>query len=345
MTWLSSNRVIQGGILLLWGAYPQPVHSQVRPAAPRLDLPVACDMARDCSIQKYVDRSPGPGRLDYRCGSITTDGHDGIDFRLRRARDFGLAVRVLAAAGGTVVRTRDEMPDISVTDPAAPAVGNRMAGNAVVIDHGGGWETQYSHLKRGSVRVRPGQTVAAGAEIGAIGMSGNAEFPHLHFELRFNGRTVDPFAPNSVEGCGDGSASLWSAAAATRLPYRRSEVLAAGFVADPGEALIAHKAITPTRLSNDPDMLILWGSATAVMAGDMQIFRVLAPNGGLIAERRTRIEKDALEWLGFAGLKRPSQGWPCGQYDGSFLLSRNGITVGTIEISTAFCQMRTDEYP
>lgn len=342
MTWLSSNRVIQGGILLLWGVYPQSVQSQAGPAPLRLDLPVACDMVRDCSIQKYVDRAAGPDRLDYRCGSITTDGHDGVDFRLRRARDFDLAIPVLAAAGGTVLRTRDEMPDISVTDPAAPAVGNRMAGNAVVIDHGGGWETQYSHLKRGSLRVRPGQKVAAGAEIGAIGMSGNAEFPHLHFELRLNGRTVDPFAPDSVEGCSDGGASLWSAAAASRLPYRRGEVLAAGFVAEPGEALTAHKDITSSRLSNDPDMLILWGSATAVMTGDMQIFRVLAPNGGLFLERRTRIENGALEWVGFAGLKRPSQGWPCGKYDGSFLLSRNGTVVGKTKISTALCRMRSE---
>jgi murein DD-endopeptidase MepM/ murein hydrolase activator NlpD len=60
----------------------------------------------------------------------------------------------------------------------------------VVIDHGNGWESTYSHLHR--IRVRRGNAVRRGTTIGTVGQSGNASGPHLHYEIRRNGRAVDP---------------------------------------------------------------------------------------------------------------------------------------------------------
>jgi murein DD-endopeptidase MepM/ murein hydrolase activator NlpD len=64
------------------------------------------------------------------------------------------------------------------------------AGNLVRIDHGGGVETLYGHLLR--VDVVDGQTVTAGEPIAAVGSEGNSTGPHLHFEVRLDGYTVDP---------------------------------------------------------------------------------------------------------------------------------------------------------
>ena len=153
-------------------------------------FPVACTPGKSCLIQKLVDHDPGPGRRDFRCGTLTTDGHDGTDIRLRTMADLKAGFAVLAAAPGRVLRTRDGEPDISVED--RPDLGGKEAGNAVVIDHGGGWETQYSHLRQGSVRVRPGQTLTAGQPVGLKGLSGNTELPHLHFSIRHHGVVVDP---------------------------------------------------------------------------------------------------------------------------------------------------------
>lgn len=68
--------------------------------------------------------------------------------------------------------------------------GMRGFGNAVVLDHGGGATTLYGHLSE--IHVRSGETVAAGSVIGAVGRTGNATTSHLHFELRWRGRSVDP---------------------------------------------------------------------------------------------------------------------------------------------------------
>ena len=64
------------------------------------------------------------------------------------------------------------------------------AGLVVELEHGGGVTTRYLHLR--SATVQPGQRVAAGATIGTVGSSGLSTGPHLHWEVRVNGRPVDP---------------------------------------------------------------------------------------------------------------------------------------------------------
>ncbi|NUQ39706.1 MAG: M23 family metallopeptidase [Caldilineales bacterium] len=63
-------------------------------------------------------------------------------------------------------------------------------GYSVLIRHGQGWETLYSHLKGPSVQV--GQRVSRGQVIGAVGSTGRSTGPHVHFEVRRNGVVVDP---------------------------------------------------------------------------------------------------------------------------------------------------------
>ena len=63
-------------------------------------------------------------------------------------------------------------------------------GNVVQLKHGGDKSTVYAHLSR--IDVRPGQRVEQGQRIGAVGATGWATGPHLHFEFRVNGRFQDP---------------------------------------------------------------------------------------------------------------------------------------------------------
>lgn len=63
-------------------------------------------------------------------------------------------------------------------------------GNIIIIDHQNGVHTWYAHLD--SIGVKAGDTVEKGAVIGALGNTGYSTGPHLHFEVRENGKPVDP---------------------------------------------------------------------------------------------------------------------------------------------------------
>jgi murein DD-endopeptidase MepM/ murein hydrolase activator NlpD len=63
-------------------------------------------------------------------------------------------------------------------------------GNLVVIDHGNGIRSFYGHLS--AVDVKKGDVVEAGAHIGAVGSTGRSSGPHLHFEVRQDGVSIDP---------------------------------------------------------------------------------------------------------------------------------------------------------
>ena len=92
--------------------------------------------------------------------------------------------RVLAPGAGTVVWTRDSLPD------NAPGQTDRAnaIGNGVVIDHGNGEYSLLAHMQPRSLRVKKGDRVKPGQPLGLVGNSGNTSEPHIHYHLQ-NGPT------------------------------------------------------------------------------------------------------------------------------------------------------------
>lgn len=292
--------------------------------AQRFELPVACEIGRDCMVQNHFDHDAGPGAQDYACGSLVYDGHHGTDFRVPDLPTMARGVAVVAAAPGRVRAIRDAMRDIDVREIGRAAVKNREAGNGVLIDHGDGWESQYSHLRRGSVAVKPGDQVAAGQVLGMIGMSGLAEFPHVHFEIRFQKEPVDPFVGlHRPKGCGPGEAPLWSDAALRILAYRPGGLLGAGFAAEAPDAKKARRGGYRTdRLASDSAALVFWVDLYGARGGDLEEARLTGPDGTVIAEKAKRLERDKAQWFSFLGRKRRGAAWPAGTYLATYRLLR-----------------------
>ena len=99
----------------------------------------------------------------------TLKSHQGVDYTIAEGSS------VFATADGVVREISDK---------------NSTLGKTIVIDHGNGYKTSYSHLL--STLVRRGQKVQRGDVIALTGNSGLSLAPHLHYEVRYNDMRVDP---------------------------------------------------------------------------------------------------------------------------------------------------------
>lgn len=304
----------------------------VAPAAAqeiRLSWPVDCRYGDTCFIQNYVDHDPGPGRVDYACGRLSYDGHDGTDIRLANYPAIEERVHVLAAAEGIVLRTRDSVADVNVNEIGRAAVEGIEAGNGVVIGHGNGWQTQYSHLRRGSIVVTPGERVEPGDRLGQIGLSGLTEFPHVEFTVRYRDEPVDPFVGLSdFASCESPRNPLWSPAVEDQLPYQETGLLSSGFATGAVDAEAARRGEhNQPSLSAEGDGLVFWVDLFGAMAGDVERVVMRAPNGQVILDTTQTVEESNVSWFSFSGRRTPNGGWPQGSYSARYTLTRDGITV------------------
>ena len=299
----------------------------MRPALanPAFALPAACVLGEDCFVQNYVDMDATTGAADFSCGGLTYDGHKGTDIRLKNYVVMEQGVDVLAAAPGTVLRFRDGMDDVSVRDIGLEAVKDRMAGNSVIVDHGDGWVTQYAHMKKGSIVVTPGQAIAAGDKLGQIGLSGNTEFPHLHFEVRHNDQPMDPFTDEEMgAGCGIAKQALWQ----QTLAYQATGLLNMGFATEKPEADSArHGAYATTAVTGESAALVFWVDFFGLQAGDKVVQQLVGPDGNVVAESGKPAAKSKVQFFSFVGKKRPTGGWPSGSYRGVIRVLRDDKAV------------------
>ena len=142
-------------------------------APPMLARPPAADSAaRSAGSQAMLFRWP-LSVPSYRTRGMVMDTlseemHPGIDLAVPEGSD------VRAAGAGVVERAG--------TDSSY--------GLFVLLQHPGGYQTMYGHLSR--ILVSRGDTVAAGQVIAQSGNTGRSTAPHLHFEVRLRGRSIDP---------------------------------------------------------------------------------------------------------------------------------------------------------
>jgi len=289
-----------------------------------LGLPLECRLGETCWVANYVDVDPATTAHDFRCHARTYEGHEGTDFAIRDLSVMAAGVPVLASATGVVRSVRDGMVDIALTDMAArERVAGRECGNGVVLDHEQGWQTQYCHLRRGTVRVKSGERVMRGQALGLVGLSGQTEFPHLHLTVRHQGDVIDPFTgqPN-LAGCGHAGTSMWhTEQPASYEPFALYHAGVAGSLPRI-DAIRAGKRDDPPP-SVTSAALVLWVDILGVEAGDRVRFHLTGPDGSVVLDHMTPITKTQARHFAYAGAHRHADPWPPGTYRGEVTLVRD----------------------
>src|SRR5215470_15190452 len=108
---------------------------------------------------------------------------------------YGFGEDVFAVADGTVVSIHDGLPDQTPFVLMVPKSKTDYGGNNVIVEIAPNVFAWYAHLRRGSLTVKSGDAVKAGAPIAKLGNSGPSEGPHLHFGLL---NKPDPIAGRSL---------------------------------------------------------------------------------------------------------------------------------------------------
>jgi len=193
----------------------------------------------------------------------------------------------------------------------------------VLLEHADGWQTQYCHMRRGSVLVQEGQKVDRGDRLGLVGMSGETSYPHLHFSVRRDGRDVDPFT-----GIEDGGAPLWAASVGAADVYAPVVVTAAGVAGEkPDWDLVQAGRYTSGQIPATAEALVVWLRGYWLEPGDVIRYSVVGSDGTPIFESVATDEKGNRDFFRFSGTRPPEGGFEPGSYEARVTIERPAGTV------------------
>ena len=249
--------------------------------APKLLQPVQCTLNKDCYIQLYVDTGNKDQLIDFKGHYLTNNNHTGTDIALKTYEDMDQGVNVVAASNGIVLAVRNDQQDHYSRDYEFEQ--GKACGNGVLIIHPGNWTTQYCHLKKGSIRVKPKQQVMQGDILGLVGSSGHADFPHTHFTVRYFGKVVDPFL-----------SKLWQ----DDLHYQGYGMIDYGMT---NHAVSVHDVINhglrQTEFTNQDEKMLAWSRVYGVEKGGIGRVSFIDPNQQLFGKPTSvRVNDHFKEW-------------------------------------------------
>lgn len=281
-----------------------------------LELPIKCKIGKNCWITNYVNHGTPVRPLDPMCGRMTYKTHKGTDFAIRDLEQMRSGISVVAAAAGIVLAIRDGMDDISLNKIDRQSIKGKECGNGLVIRHENGFETQYCHLRKGSVIVKPGQRVGAGARLGLVGLSGFSEYPHLHFSVRKNGGVYDPFAGKVIRNtCKKHIGNIWSQKARQHLKYDAGLVYNYGVsITPPTLEHIRDGKYQDDVISKDASAIIGWLTVFSAQAGDQVIMQLISPSQILKAQDTFTIPKFYAHYFRYFGKPLMGSFWESGTW-------------------------------
>jgi hypothetical protein len=165
---------------------PPPALAPPLHGGPYLNFNGCCGLSPHRTAVAPVDGTPHAlQRFAVDLIRIDNQGRGGAGDLTRNKSFFTFGEPVYAVADGRIVRARDDLPDIPPLNepPGSRFTTETTLGNNIGLKLRGGRYALYAHLKRGSIRVRPGQRVRRGQMLGRVGNSGQTGGSHLHFQI------------------------------------------------------------------------------------------------------------------------------------------------------------------
>jgi hypothetical protein len=279
-------------------------------SAIELQFPVACRLMDNCWITNHVDLDRDKGHAeDYMCGSKTTDGSKSTHISLGSLSATKKNIPVIATADGQVTVARHN---------------TEFCGTRVLIDHGGGWESNYCHLNSKTLHVREGQHVKQNQIVGSIGVSGQTDWPHLSYALLRNGMVFDPFSGRTnLEGCSRASQPLWLAK--MNPLYEPAHVASIGFNFGflDGNKIKAGTLKAATAMKHDTPQMSLWTLMMNIQKGDEIEIKIIEPSGRLLKKKIIKSKKNTKYYPVYLSTLRGNFLWDKGVYKGVITVTRN----------------------
>jgi len=155
------------------------------------------------SLDEIIDLARDKEKMFASIPAIKPIRSDKLKRNIRSLSGFGMRLH-------PIYKRRRMHSGIDFTSPKGTAIqatgagtikkiirAKRGYGTHIYIDHGYGYQTVYAHMDK--VDVKRGQKVTRGQKIGTVGSTGTSTAPHLHYEVIFNGRKINP-----IDFCMDG---------------------------------------------------------------------------------------------------------------------------------------------
>ena len=180
---LLSGRIVEGPETIVVDRPPQIIAPPLRgggwvnvngccAASPHRSLRLVVDGSQITTVQMFA--------IDWvQIEDAATFAGDGA----RNDDHFAFGEDLLAVADGRVVVVRDDLADTAPFRESGLQEPGDLFGNQIVLEIAPGAYAIYAHVQQGSARVQAGDMVRSGDTLGKVGNSGNAESPHLHFQL------------------------------------------------------------------------------------------------------------------------------------------------------------------
>lgn len=171
---------------------------------PEQDADLSVEPALTIVVSKAGDGLGAPIALRPRASVDATGSNSNYDRPsgmpvAARALTSRFGMRAHPVLGGYRMHSGVDLAAPTGTPVSAPGAGvvtfadwSGGYGLLVTVDHGNGMQTRFAHLSR--LKVSPGQKVERGQLLGLVGSTGRSTGPHLHYEMRQNGRAIDPLA-------------------------------------------------------------------------------------------------------------------------------------------------------